>query len=205
MHLRPLFAVLLVALAGCTNNDPEPEQLNPVEITIDGVRINHYNPTALIEAHFAALNVSSAAAYEAMLEKPTAGRSETGFRFHIRDTDIGLLPWLTGTSWGYDVEVTIIRNMTNPDFAGGEPPVQYMHGNGAVLREETTPEGRRHTLVAALQVLQERADGWDLQTRFEFDLVPDEDGFWRIHKIAEFRSVPQPVEASWGQVKAAYH
>jgi hypothetical protein len=183
-----------VLLVGC--NEEAPTQF------VDGIPTNVTETSALLDSHARALEEKSAAAYEALLHPE--------FRFHVLDVDAHDLPWLSDGSWGYDDEVDMISNMTDPSFSGQELPVESIEARFTVIGDREVEGGLRElTVDAIMTVLVGPSAGWTSDTRLVFQ-VSSVGGFLRVTEIREVEKV-QPRGAilamerkTWGEIKSLY-
>jgi hypothetical protein len=197
------FAMLAtIAVAGCAEGDRlvvDDGPMIPTDVT---------TPAEAVESHVQALNSTDYDAYRAMLEKPD-GSAGVGFRFHIRSDDADDFPWLSGTSWGYDMEMELIHNMMDPAYAGVTPPVEEIEMAYTLLDERPVSDGLVRLTVDADITVLDGIDGWVTNTRLEMLLARDSDGFYRIRSVNEMpilvpASDQRPESASWGRIKAQY-
>jgi hypothetical protein len=195
-------AALLFCVAGCSPSDPPP-----VVPQDTGIPLNVTTPEEALASHARALNERDAGAYAALLERPAPGREEAGFRFYPRTDELTYFPWMNGTSWGYDEETVMIRNMMDPNYSGTERPVASIEMTYAVTRDEVVEDGRLLRVDADITVLVASDIGWLADTRFLFLFVRDENGHYRIRSLREIQ-VLEPyalaVDRGWGSVKNLY-
>jgi hypothetical protein len=164
----------------------------PPDIPVDLTR-----PLQVIESHARTFAHKDIEAYAALLAPE--------FEYYVRPFDAADFPWLEGDSWDIVEELGMMTNMMDPNFQGAVPPVRIMEFDYVFLREEIVGQGMVEILLNAdVLVLVSADNGWRANTRFEFLLVQDTGGFYRIREIRELPVVIRSEESSWGQIKAAY-
>jgi hypothetical protein len=161
---------------------------------------NLTDPAAVIESHELALRQQDIGAYAALLDDQ--------FEFYPLEQDAIDFPWMDGDSWPKAEEVSMIGNMCDPHFAGENNPIDAIDADITILSQQPLTEGRiALDCIFQGRVLTAPNDGWSVDTRFLFEVIP-RGKFLRILKITEIprtRGGTSSVESeSWGRMKAVY-
>jgi hypothetical protein len=112
------------------------------------------------------------------------------YEFFPRSEDADDFPWLEEDSWPRTVELGMAENMFDPNFEGGEQPVDTIELELEKLNEVLIDAGEQRYEVTCRQfgsVMFSATDGKSFDTRISLELVPDPQmaGLWQIVKQTE--------------------
>ena len=195
-----LLLAVALAIAGCGQD---------AAVTPDdgGLRTNHTTVAGLIEAYQNCLTEKNLDAYAALLHPD--------FEYH--NDQLQNWPWVPESGWDLALELQIVDHMFDPSFVSvetGENLDTIVAHITSVREEETSADGETRLEVTTEFISTALwGFGWGAYTdsRMVFELVSDESGFLRIHRLEEFefgfepgRDTPVIGSASWTVVKAMY-
>ncbi len=99
-----------------------------------------------------------------------------GYEFFPRSEDADDFPWMPGESWGRTAELGMASNMFDPNFVGGQQPVNLIEIDLEVLNEVLLdPDTQRYEVTCRQfgRVMWTTSDGMSFDTRIQLELVPD--------------------------------
>jgi hypothetical protein len=188
-------ALLSFALGGCSS-DSDSNPMNAQDPP------GYTDPTALLNAHAAALEEQDYAKYEKLLTED--------FEYFPQAEDLTDFPWLQGQiSWARADELQMIVHMFDDAFQPADASagtVNTIHAALTVTSQQSQPDGSLLVDARAdMTVMYLSCNVTHCDVRFEFRLVAGSDGFLRIRSIRELPPYQRAVEPeSWARTKSLY-
>jgi hypothetical protein len=189
-----LASAIIPCMAGCLVPTDDPADRDAAEISTDVT-----DPAALIASYEQALDQSDFEAYVALLEAPAGPLS--GFQFFpLPDDDVSDFPWLEWDHWHwpYPVEVAAIRRLMDPNPEGRDTAVTAIQADLDVLSKRVLEGDWIVTTSASIRVFVGSEVHCSTETRLEFQLAEDADGFLRIRSM---REIDAGQSETWAQIK----
>lgn len=197
-----LLALPLIAL-GCSDSEDAPT--DPGAGSDDAIVLDHAEPLPLLEAFERAWSERNYNALAALLHED----------FEFKPVVDDEFPWIPEQGWTRSIELDIAAHMFNPGFVSedtGESVDTILLELTVLNQREVIVDGQTRfeiTTEMVCTVLWAEGDGANSDVLLIFQLVLDENDFYRIICIEELDLVLRPASSSvdastWGSVKNMY-